>query len=82
MVEVGLSINRGMWRKEFCARRFRALHVIPRIGVVKGHQAGELRGFHSPGSAWDGRQTREEFFLVQNLLSVHLCASKSTQVFA
>ena len=70
----GLSINRGMWRKEFfCARRFRALHVIPRIGVVKGHQAGELRGFHSPGSAWDGRQIREEFFIAELIVRASLC---------
>jgi hypothetical protein len=55
--------------------------VLLRIGV-KGHQAGELRGFLSPGSAWDGRQTREEFLLARNLLVVHLCASKSTRVFA
>ena len=60
-VQGGLSINRGMWSKVFCARRFRALPVIPRIGV-KGHQAGELCGFLSPGSAWDGRQISEEFF--------------------
>ncbi len=63
-VQGGLSSNRGMWRKVFCARRFRALPVIPRIGV-KGHQAGELRGFHSPGSAWrNGKQ--ERIFLAQN----------------
>jgi hypothetical protein len=71
-VQGGLSSNRGMWRKVFCARRFRALPVIPRIGV-KGHQAGELRGFHSPGSAWDGRQTREDFFSAELTVRASLC---------
>ena len=71
-VQGGLSSNRGMWRKVFRARRFRALPVIPRIGV-KGHQAGELRGFHSPGSAWDGRQTREEFLSAELTVRASLC---------
>ena len=59
-VQGGLSSNRGMWRKVFRARRFRALPVIPRIGV-KGHQAGDLTGFASPGSAWDGGKQERIF---------------------
>ena len=64
LVKVGwLSEERGLcfrggWRLLYCARRVRVLPVVPRIGV-KGHQAGDLRGFASPGSAWDeGKQER------------------------
>ena len=74
VVQGGLGIDRDMWRGVFCARRWRVLPVIPRIGV-KGHQACDFRGFRSPGSAWrNGKQERN--FLAQNLLFVHLCASK------
>ena len=70
VVQGGLGIDRGV----FCARRWRVLPVIPRIGV-KGHQACDFREFRSPGSAWrKGKQ--EGNFLAQNLLFVHLCASK------
>ena len=67
MVKVGrLSEERGClfrggWRLVYCVRWVRVLPVVPRIGV-KGHQAGDLRGFTSPGSAWDGGKQERIFY--------------------
>ena len=65
VVQGGLGIDRGMCGAGYPARSGGLFFPLSRELGVKGHQACDLRGFRSPGSAWrNGKQERN--FLAQN----------------